>query len=145
MPRIKLPLPDAFPFRTDLALRVGDINYGGHLGNDAVLALCHEARIRCLEQLGYSEMDIGGVGIIMSDAVVVYRSEGRRGEIARVDVALRELSPRGCDIIYRIAEAESSREIARAKTGIVFYDYTRKKLARLSEQALAALGRLEAA
>ena len=115
MPRIKLPLPDAFPFRTDLALRVGDINYGGHLGNDAVLALCHEARIRCLEQLGYSEMDIGGVGIIMSDAVVVYRSEGRRGEIAR------------------------------AKTGIVFYDYTRKKLARLSEQALAALGRLEAA
>lgn len=144
MPRIKLPLPDTFAFHTELALRVSDINYGGHLGNDAVLSLCHEARIRFLEHLGYSEIDIEGVGIIMSDAVVVYKSEGRRGETVRVEVAIRELSPRGCDIVYRIAERDSGREIARAKTGIVFYDYKQRKLARLPESALENMQKLQA-
>jgi hypothetical protein len=46
-----------------------DINYGGHLGNDAVLSLVHEARVRFLKQQGYTENNIEGAGIIMADAI----------------------------------------------------------------------------
>jgi 4-hydroxybenzoyl-CoA thioesterase len=132
MARVKLALPDAFRFQTDMTLRVGDMNYGGHLGNDAVLALLHEARVRFLRQLGGAELDFGGVGIIMTDAVVVYRSQGRLGETVRIQIEPQELHEHGFDLLYQVCEARTGREIARAKTGFVGFDYSAGKIARLS-------------
>lgn len=48
MPRVKVALPVSFPFTTQLPVRITDINYGAHLGNDALLGLLHEARIHFL-------------------------------------------------------------------------------------------------
>jgi len=48
MARSRIDLPDSFPFGIDIPVRITDINYGGHLGNDAVLGLVHEARIAFL-------------------------------------------------------------------------------------------------
>ena len=45
---------DAVLFQTTLRVQVGDVNYGGHLANDAVLRLCHEVRMRWLAGLGWS-------------------------------------------------------------------------------------------
>ena len=59
MARIKLEVPENIHFKTKITLRVSDMNYGGHLGNDAVLSLAHEARVQFLKQFGYSEMDLG--------------------------------------------------------------------------------------
>ncbi len=44
MPRVELELPERFQFVTEIPLRITDINYGGHLGNDALLSLLHEAQ-----------------------------------------------------------------------------------------------------
>ena len=44
MERIKLNLPEQFLFSTNIAVRITDINYGGHVGNDSFLSLIHEAR-----------------------------------------------------------------------------------------------------
>jgi len=129
MARIKLELPEHFHFSTELTIRISDINYGGHLGNDAVLSLVHEARVRFLKQYGYSELNIEGTGIIMGDAAVVYKSEGYHGETLIVDVAVGEFRNAGCDFFYRLTNKETGNEIARAKTGIVFYDYGLKKTA----------------
>ena len=36
----------------------------------------------------------------------------------------------GCDLVWRMTEAASGREVARGKTGIVFFDYgERRKVA----------------
>ena len=67
MARVKLTLPDVCHFQTEVTVRIGDINYGGHLGNDAVLSLAHEARLQYFKSLGYSEIDIEGVGIVLAD------------------------------------------------------------------------------
>ena len=48
MPRVKVALPATFPFRTEIPVRITDLNYGGHLGNDALLGLLHEARVHFL-------------------------------------------------------------------------------------------------
>lgn len=127
MARVKLDLPDAFVFTTEMSLRIGDINYGGHLGNDAALALIHEARVRFLKSNGFSELDVDGAGIIMSDSVIVYRSEAFYGETMVVDVAITDFARVGCDIVYRISDKETGREVVRAKTGIVFFDYDKRK------------------
>ena len=133
MSRVKLGLPETFNYATDIRLRVADINYGGHMDNNAVLSLVHEARVRFLESHGYSEMDVDGVGVIMVDAVIQYKSEAFYGQTLTFEVAVGGMSRIGCDIFYRITDRDSGREVARAKTGIAFLDYDTRKPKRMPE------------
>ena len=132
MARIKLELPETFAFETEIIVRITDINYGGHLGNDSLLALIHEARVRFLSHHGFSELDAGdGAGMIQSDAVIIFKSETFYGETVKIQVAVDNFSATGCDFVFLMTEQKSGREIARAKTGIAFFDYERKKLLRV--------------
>ncbi len=133
MSRVKLGLPDTFIYATDIRLRVSDINYGGHMDNNAVLSLVHEARVRFLESHGYSELDVDGVGIIMVDAVIQYKSEAFYGQTLTFEVSVGGISRIGCDIFYRISDRDTGREVARAKTGIAFLDYATRKPKRMPE------------
>lgn len=139
MARLKLELPPTFSFSTDIPLRITDINYGGHLGNDAVLGLVHEARLRFLKQLGYSEQDIGGASLIMGDAAIVYRSEGFHGDVIRIDVAAAEFSRTGFDLFFRLTNQSTAQELARAKTGMVAFDYSTRKVCSVPEEFKVAL------
>jgi acyl-CoA thioester hydrolase len=133
MPRIKLSLPDTFIFTTELPVRITDINYGGHLGNDALLALVHEARVRFLNHLGYSEKNIEGYGIIMADAAVVYASEVFYGALLRVDIGIGGVENSALDLYYRITDIAGKKEVARVKTNIVFFDYSRRRPVAMPE------------
>ena len=53
MPRIKLELPEKLVFSTEIPVRITDINYGGHLGNDSILSIVQEARVRFLNEYKY--------------------------------------------------------------------------------------------
>jgi len=130
MARAKLILPENFNFSTLIDVRITDINYGGHLGNDSVLGIIHEARVRLLAEKGFSEQDIDGVGIIMADTVIIYSSEGFYGDRLRIDVAVDEISNTGCEIYYRFVKLANEKMIVKAKTNIVFYDYNSKKVSR---------------
>ena len=125
--RVRLEMPDRFLFTTEVQLRVSDINYGGHLGNDAVLSIAQEARMRFLRSHGWTEQDVTGVGIIMTDAVVVYRSEAFYGDVLTIEVAVADLQHLGCDFLFRMVNKGSGKEVARVKTGIVFFDYATRK------------------
>ena len=134
MARVRLNLPDTYEFSTEISVRVSDINYGGHLGNDAVLSMTHEARLRFFKSQGFpDEKHVAGTGIILSDAVIVYKSEGFHGDILVIELARSDYSSHGFDIIYKITDKATGREIARAKTGIVFFDYKEKKVVPVPE------------
>ena len=92
MARIKLDLPERFPFSTELQVRITDVNYGGHMGNDALLGLLHEARVQFLAHYGLSELDICGAGIIMADSVIVYKSEAFPGEWLEMAVTVADFN-----------------------------------------------------
>ena len=102
MARIKIDLPDSFSFTTSIPVRITDINYGGHVGNDSILSLVHEARMRFLKQLGYSELDVGGVGLIMADAAIEFRNELFYGDTVIVSLACAEFSKVSFDIYYKL-------------------------------------------
>ena len=127
MSRIKIEIPEKFIYRTEIPIRITDINYGGHLGNDALLSIIHEARVRFLNQLGYSESNVEGVGIIMIDAGIQYKSEGFYGDELIAEIAVTDFSGSGCDIVYRLTNKKLNKELAVAKTGIVFFDYGKRK------------------
>ncbi len=140
MARVKLDMPEKFDFVTEMSVRITDINYGQHLGNDALLSFIHEARVRFLLSRRLSELDVGGCGLIMTDAVLVYKAQAVYGDILAIEVAAQDFAPLGCDIVYRVTNPKTGTEIARAKTGILCYDYTRRKPVKCPEKFLTAFG-----
>lgn len=137
MSRVRLKLPASFPFSTEIVVRVTDLNYGGHLGNDAVLSLVHEARVRFLRRHGFAEGNVDGPGILMIDAAIVYSSQGFLGDTLTVEVAVADVTRCGCDLLYRLTNRASGKEVARAKTGIVFFDYRTRVIAHVPEAFVA--------
>lgn len=129
MARIKIEVPEKFIYKTEIPIRITDINYGGHFGNDSLLSIIHEARLRFLNHLGYSESNVEGVGIIMIDAGVQYKSEAFYGDQLIIEVAVNDFSGIGCDFVYQLTNKDSKKEIAVAKTGIVFFNYEMRKTA----------------
>jgi acyl-CoA thioesterase FadM len=106
MARIKLQMPDNYQFATTIDVRITDLNYGNHLANDSLLSIIHEARVRFLNNFGYSEIDVEGFGIMMADSVIIYKSQSYYGDSFL------------------------------CKTAIVFYDYHSQKPARIPEPFL---------
>lgn len=141
MPRIKLELPSAFPFSTKIPVRITDLNYGGHVGNDSILTFLHEARIQFLKNAGYSELDFAGVGMIMSDAVIEFKNELFYGDELIASVAAGEFSKVGFDLFYKLEKEQNNTIIlvAVAKTGMVCYDYQKKKVVSVPEEAKTKL------
>jgi len=134
MPRVNIDLPDQFDFSTDLRLRFRDINAGNHLAHDSVLSLAEEARFLFLEHLGYAHLAIDGCGYVAADAAIVYKSQAYFGQVIRIEVAVRDFAPKSCDFIYRLSNKETGQEVARAKTGVVFFDYETQKSVRVPDR-----------
>jgi len=127
MPRIKIELPERFGFATEITVLIGHINYGNHLDNALLLSLVSEARVRFFKALGYSEMDVEGTGIIVADAAIQYLSEAFHGDVLVFEMTATDFNKYGCDLIYRVREKSSQRNVACGKTGIVFFDYASRK------------------
>ena len=146
MPRIKLTPCPSYPFRFSITVRTTDLNYGGHLGNDKVLALIHEARTAFLASHDMTELECGGVSLIMGDAAVVYKKEAFAGEQLDIAVAAGEPGRSGFRLFYRITRPSDRAQIALAETGMVTYDYKAQKIVRLPEElrALCTVSPVEA-
>lgn len=140
MARVQIELPQAWFFSARLAVRVTDVNYGGHLGNDRVLGLAHEARVRWLASCGLSEKDVGGVGLIMADAALVFRGEAFLGDELDVELGAVETRRSSFDLVYRLTRPADGAEIALVKTGMVCFDYAARKVARLPQELARCLG-----
>lgn len=129
MPRIQIDVPEHFAYSTEMTLYLSHINYGGHLDNALLLSLVSEARARFFMALGYTELNVDGVGIVVADAAVQYKSEAFHGEVMVVGMSAGDFGSKGCDLPWRMHEKFSQREVARGKTGIVFFDYAARKVA----------------
>ncbi|MCA6064411.1 acyl-CoA thioesterase [Thalassolituus marinus] len=131
MARVKLELPDEFTFTTTLDVRVTEINYGNHVGNDRMVSLLHEARLRFLREHAFGEFNIAGIGLMVTDLVVTFKAESFVGDVLTFNVGVTDFNKYGCDFIYRVYNTEQDRLVAEAKTGIVFFDYDERKIARV--------------
>lgn len=129
MERIKLNLPATFPFTTVISIRITDLNYGGHVGNDTFLSLIHEARQQFLLHFGFTELNIDGVGVIMADVAIEFRKELFYGDEVHISVAATGFDKLGFDLFYLLQtkNKEAYLVAGKAKTGMICYDYVLKK------------------
>jgi 4-hydroxybenzoyl-CoA thioesterase len=144
MARIQIRLPSEFAFSTDITLYQSHMNYGGHLDNALLLTLVSEARVRFFKSLGYTELDVEGVGILVSDAALQYRSEAFHGEVMVLRMVASDLGRKGFDLVWSMNEKTTEREVARGKTGIVFFDYETHKVAPMPAAFRDKLARFKA-
>jgi acyl-CoA thioester hydrolase len=118
-------------------IRVGDINYGGHMGNDRALLLFHDARIHFLEERGYSESNIGGPGIIMGDAHVYFKKEVFRGDELTVFVHIEDLRSLSFELHYTVMRGEE--EVLYGSTKLIAFDYNKRKVAKIPDSFIRKL------
>lgn len=138
MERIKILLPETFSFSTTIPVRITDINYGNHLGNDTFLSLIHEARMQFFGQYGYTELQFAGVGLIMADVAIEFKQEVLYGDAVTIFVTANGFDKLGFDIFYKIIVAKNGIEVlaGKAKTGMICFDYALKKKVAIPQEAL---------
>lgn len=133
-------MPKKFLFSTEIKVRITDMNYGGHLGNDKMLTLLHEARVDFIHFLGFEgELNIGGLGIIVTDAAIEYKSEVFHNDILKIEVGIGDFNKYGCDLFYCVTNVLSGKEVAHAKTGIAFFNYEKRKIADIPMEFLGKI------
>ena len=137
MPRIKLNLPEKFfDYPINIPVRITDINYGNHLGNDSLVSIIHEARMQFLQQFGFTEMNIEGTGLILSDLCLEFKNESFYKDIIEVKIASGDTSRVSFELYYLLTTTRNNREItiAKAKTTMVCYDYEIRKVVAVPDK-----------
>lgn len=138
MPRVKIDLPKKFfDISIKIPVRITDINYGDHVGNDSLVSIIHESRMQFLQHLGYKELNIeGAVGLIMSDLVIEFINESFYKDIIEVKLGTGDISKVSFELIYRLSTTRDDQHIliANAKTTMVCFDYDVKKVVSIPEK-----------
>lgn len=139
MARIEISLPEYFPFQTGLDIYIGHINRGNHLGNESLLSLLNEARVRFVAERSKRYPALAELNWINADLGICYKSEARHGEHLTIAIAARDFHRRGCDYIYRVTAADG-RLVAIAKTAMLVFDYASQCLAEAPPELALWLG-----
>ncbi len=144
MSRVKIQFPQHNPLGVvHIPVRISDINYGNHVGNDAILSIIHEARMQVLAQNNYTEMDAGGNSMIMADVMIAYKAEAFYGDTLEIEVYAAEVTAVRFDLLYRIStiRAGDKIEVSNAKTGMVCFDYKNRTVAPMTSSLEQYLSR----
>lgn len=136
MARNKIEIPQTYIATFHIPVRITDINYSNHLGNDSFVSLIHEARMQWLVQHGYSELNVEGKGLIMSDLAVDFKNESFYGDQLSIEISIGEITRVSFEIFYRLTSKrdEVTLVLALAKTTMVCFDYSIKKVAAIPEK-----------
>ena len=120
-----------YPFSIDLDVRVGDLNYGNHVGHQHYFLYFQEARMGYLRQVGYSETDIEGLRMVVAEASCRYKRELLLGDKLRVHCRISEIKTKA--FIFDYAITRDGTLCATGSTTNLCLDPVRKKVATLPE------------
>lgn len=118
-------------------VRMDDINYGGHMGNEKALQVFNDARVYYLKQLGSSELNIGGgVGVIIAESNIKYIKEVLLHDILETEVWISDVSGLKWTISYKTKRKRDDKVVFIGTTIMICYDYNRKKVVKIPEDFL---------
>ena len=140
MERVKLDYPaEAVIHRHPLTVRVTDMNYGRHLGHDALVSLLHEARIQAFAALDLPEWDMHGHPSIVADLAVQYQNEARWPDALVIATAVPEPLGKALTIYQRVFHADSQQIVATARVNQLLIDLATGRPVDVPQQVLQAL------
>lgn len=117
-------------FTTEIPLRITDHNYGDHVANNVFVEYLHEGRVQFLESLGYTERDVAGVALILSELHVKFTKQAFYPDTLRLEIAVSNVRPTRFDLCYRGFDSWGDLLIL-AKSEMAGLDYETGKPVRL--------------
>jgi YbgC/YbaW family acyl-CoA thioester hydrolase len=140
----KLAPPAHVCFKTTIEVQVGDINYGGHVGNERYLLFAQETRMRFLRVIGQSEVHFGEFGLVLTESHVEYFNELFHGDSLEITLSLTTPTRAAFDCYYTIRVARNSTPIIAAviKTAMVCFDYKERKVKSIPAELRGLLTKL---
>jgi acyl-CoA thioesterase FadM len=136
MARVEINLPASFIFSTRIPIRIGDINRASHLSHVNLVQILEEARAQFMVNRGFgNEVNIPqGMGFILGDLSVIFKGQAYYGQILQIEMAATDFKEKSFDIVYRVTATDTGEEIARAKTGLLNFDYQKQKVVKVPEE-----------
>jgi len=136
MPRLKIELPQKILTSVSIPVRITDINYGNHVGNSSIVEIIHEARVQFLNQHGFTELNIAGTALIMSELSVEFKNESFYNDVLEIKIFSGEMKRVSFELFYEISVKRNGQKIiiAHAKTGMVCYNYENKKVTAVPDE-----------
>ena len=126
-------------FTANYKVGIGDINYGGHLGNDRALIIFHDARIQFLNDLGLSELNIGEKkGVILVEAEIKYMQQVRLHDELLTEIHIEIENTKKFNIHYLVRNSKNQEEVISGTTGMLCFDYNVQKVKQIP-QAFSSL------
>ena len=107
------------------------------MGNDKSLLIFHDARIHFLEERGFSESDIGGPGLIMSDAHVYFKKEVFRGDELKVFIHIEDL--KGITFVMHYTIMCDDVEVMTGHTKMIAFDYKYRKVVKIPDEFIRSI------
>jgi len=135
MARLKIELPQKRLASVSIPVRITDINYGNHVGNNSIVEIIHEARVQFLKQHGFTELNVAGTALIMSELLVEFKNESFYNDVLEIKIFSGEITRVSFELFYEISVKKNEQKIiiAHAKTGMVCYNYELKKVSAVPE------------
>jgi len=143
MPRVKVSNPEQFIFSMERNVGISDLNYAKHLDSVAMVNVLHEARLQFLASLGFTEANIFGLGLVITDIAIDFRSESFAGDRLIIDVGVDDFNRYGFDICMQVTNNALDTIVCQAKFGVVFFDFDKHQIAEVPSAFMSHLGRLQ--
>lgn len=142
MARVKIDNPEQYIFNIERIVGISDLNYAKHLDSVHMVQILHEARLQFLANLGFTEANVFGLGVVVTDLAVDFRSESFGGDCLIIDVGLDDFNRYGFDICMQVTNSALEKTVCQAKMGIVFFDFDKHQIAETPAAFNALLQRL---
>lgn len=133
MTRVKVEVPEQFLFTMERNVGISDVNYARHLDSVTMVQILHEARLQFLASLGFTEGNIFGLGMVVTDMAVDYRSESFANDRLIIDVGVDNFNRYGLDITLQVTNSALESVVCQAKIGVVFFDFDKHQITPMPE------------
>ena len=141
MTRLHVAIPEEFLFRMERTVGLSDINYAKHLDSVSMVKILHEARLQFLASLGFTEANVYGLGLVVSDLSVDYISESFANDRLIIDVGVSKFTRHGFDIGFKVSNKALETIVCNGNFGLVFFDFDKHQLASVPSGFEEKLGR----
>lgn len=128
-------------YSTCIDVLVSHLNYGNHLGHDALFSILHEARIRYLKKLNSSELSLAGgyIGYLITNAGASYKSEAFYGDTLRIALYLTDINKKSFVMHYEVVNNTTGKIVATAYTKHIGFDFENKKISSIPDSFLSKI------
>ncbi len=141
MRKNKINIPSPPCFQTSISVQIGDINYGGHVGNERYLLFAQETRLRFLETIGCSEMKFGEHGLVLAEATLEYFHELFFRDTITIHLSIGNIGRAsfGCYYSIQVERENKLLTAAEIETKMVCFDYRERKVKSINPDMRAML------